>query len=1014
MCATGVASAQRLPLRMYSSADGLAGDDVSALLADSRGFLWIGTSIGLSRFDGTTFKSYGRSDGLPHLLVNSLLEDRQGRIWVGTGGGLARIEQPQHVMSRIDLGPQTAASVEAVVQTQDGRIWIAAAGDLYVMADNGTIPAVAVPLPSPGPHVTTTYIEALASGTEGDLWIGTTTGLLRHLPDGRILRLPVRPPDDRIYSLAIDAAGRLWITHWGLAHAPGVHYAVYVLAPHAPAGADLDAADSLHRRARRIVGNDWIPLPEKAGDVIYLTGDSPTGVGRVFRTLPTDDGMWISTTDGLVRIEAGRASRFDSRHGIGLPIQSVAKDAYGNLWLGTAGLGLGRFGLDGLMTYGEAAAVPPGEIIGLFEDAAGALCVTGLDVSGRRWFGTLTNGRLARFQPRGTEGVLYWGWGWQQMFLRARSGEFWLATGEGLLRYPAASSCTALAATRPEAWYRKGHGLPADDVFRLFEDSRGDLWISAGGTIRWLRSTGALEVLSDATRTPSAFVEDRGGNVWVGYYSGGVARWQAGKFRSFGVPDGVPQGYIYVLFVDSRGRLWIGSQTDGLVRVDDPEAPVPTFVRVAGGGALLDLPVYGVIEDQARRLYVATGRGILRFDEGLALTRRYSLADGLPGHFMRALYADRHGDLWFGTRRGLSRLTPRPDAASPGHPGVHRSRRGRGRGATAGVLRRANRHRAQVQPGNRRVEISYASPALTPGAAPLYTVRLKNLDKDWSPPTSDRTITYVNLETGSYKFEVRGIMEGRASDVAATVSFTVMAPLWRRSWVQALAAIAVVGLLYGGYHLRVSRLLALERVRARIATDLHDDLGARLSRISILSEVAARRVGSDAASAERLLADMGDTARSLLEAAADITWSVDPRHDQLGSLAARIRRFAADMLDGQNIQWTFDTDGDGAAIKLTLEHRRHILLLFQEAVNNVVRHAAARRVVLSLRVAGNQLVAVIKDDGRGFERATGTSASGQGNGLTNMARRAHELGGVLVVRSAPGEGTEVSLSTPLP
>jgi signal transduction histidine kinase len=209
------------------------------------------------------------------------------------------------------------------------------------------------------------------------------------------------------------------------------------------------------------------------------------------------------------------------------------------------------------------------------------------------------------------------------------------------------------------------------------------------------------------------------------------------------------------------------------------------------------------------------------------------------------------------------------------------------------------------------------------------------------------------------------------------------------------------------------RLLALQRVRARIATDLHDDLGARLSRISILAEVAARRVGSDAASAERLLTDVGDTARSLLEAAADITWSVDPRHDQLGSLAARVRRFAADMLDGRNIDWTFDTDGDGTAIKLSAEHRRHLLLVFQEAVNNVVRHSGARRVELVLRVAGGQLLAVIKDDGGGFRHPNGAAGAGQGSGLTNMARRAHEIGGVLSVRSEPGEGTEVQLTTPL-
>ena len=753
-------------------------------------------------------------------------------------------------------------------------------------------------------------------------------------------------------------------------------------------------------------------MPEQAGDVIYLTGGSPVGDIRVFRAVPIDDGTWIPTLDGLVRIEPERTVRFDSRHGVGFPIQIVAKDKHDNLWLGTAGLGLRRFGLDGLMTYAEAAAFPPGEIVALFEDATGALCVSGVDVSGRRWFGAMRSGRLTRFQPRGAEGVHYWGWGWQQVVLRDSTGEFWVATGEGLLRYPAAASCTAIGATSPKAWYTKADGLPVDDVFRLFEDSRGDLWISAGGTVRWLRSADRFEVLSEHHDVASAFVEDSAGNVWVGFYRGGVGRWRAGKFRYFTAADGVPEGFIYTLFVDSLGRLWVGSDSGGLVRVDETAAASPRFVPVTGGGSLLDVSVYGLIEDPSRRLYVATARGVLRFDETLTPVRRYSSADGLPGHFLRTIYADRNGDLWFGTRSGLSRLTPRPELVLPSSPAfIDRIVVGDA-AQPVGFFGLRTVQGLSVQPG-RRVEISYVSPSLAPGAAPLYAVRLKNVDEAWSLPRPDRTITYVDLDPGSYQFEVRAVLEGRTTGPSATVAFTVLTPLWRRAWVQASATLVFLAFLFAAYHLRVNHLLAVERVRTRIATDLHDDLGARLSRISILSEVAARRAASDIASAERLLADVGDTARSLLETAADITWSVDPRHDQLGSLAARIRRFAADMLEGRDIDWTFETDGDGAATKLSPEQRRQVLLVFQEAVNNVIRHSGARHVALSLRVASHQLVAVIKDDGCGIVRGNGTANSGQGSGLTNMARRAQQIGGVLSIRSEPGKGTEVYLSAPL-
>ena len=216
------------------------------------------------------------------------------------------------------------------------------------------------------------------------------------------------------------------------------------------------------------------------------------------------------------------------------------------------------------------------------------------------------------------------------------------------------------------------------------------------------------------------------------------------------------------------------------------------------------------------------------------------------------------------------------------------------------------------------------------------------------------------------------------------------------------------------YHMRVSRLLAMERVRSRLARDLHDDLGARLSRISILSEVAARRVSSDAPSAQRLLGEVGETAQSLLQAAADITWSVDPRQDTLGSLAARIRRFASDMLDGRDMSWSLETVDEDAAITLPPEYRRHVLLVFQEAVNNVVRHSGARRVTLRLLAANDRLVASIEDDGCGFDTGGGAGPASPGNGLINMARRAEQLGGTLSTRSSAGMGAIVELSVPLP
>ncbi len=1035
------AVAQRLPLRTFSSADGLAGDSIYSLLPDSRGFLWIATATGLSRFDGREFRNYGQADGLPHPSVRAIIEDRDGVIWVGTRGGLVRIEPQGHQMSRVPVSDVPSPDVVCLLQTGDGHVWVATDRGLYMFTDERHLAApehIALMPPSlPAAEFGSRWdIEVLAEGRDGDLWIGTTFGLIRRFRDGRLAPIRVRPTprDDRVFQLAVDRDGRVWITHWGIAHAPSVNFGVYVLAPEpeplATAPADAPAAHppdgpTLHERAHRITASDRIPLPTHPGEAIYMTAGGPIGDARVQSVFAAQDGtIWISTENGIVRVdrESGGVTRYDERNGLGMPVKNMVADARGDLWLASRGLGLVRLEHDGFVTYGAREGVTSGEVASVIEDATGALCLTGTEADNRPWFATFAHDRFVTFRPRGTEQVQYWGWGWQQLLLHDHTGEWWLPTGDGLFRYPASASCASIATTMPKAVYKQKDGLPINEIFRLFEDSRGDLWMSvASSAVRWVRATGAFEVVSDHD-SPTFFAEDRAGNVWIGFYHGGLARWRAGKLRLFDLRDGVPDGFVQALYVDSRGRLWIGAVPGGLARVDDPTADTPVFTPSAREDGVAGTGVFALVEDRQQRLYVASGRGMLRFDPALTHIRRFSTADGLASHTVRCAFAASDGRLWFGTHHGLSLLTPTPEAAPAPPPIYIDSLRVGGLPQRLSQLGSAHVDTLSVEPESRRIEIGYGSPNLTPGETPRYQVRLQGVDPDWGAATTDRTALYPNLAPGTYRFEARAVnASGLASSVPASVAFTILPPLWQRAWFQMLAALLIAAAVYAAYRSRVAHLLALERMRSRIATDLHDDLGARLSRISILSEVAARRVSTDATSAGRLLGEVGETARSLIEATADITWSVDPRQDDLASLTARIRRFAADMLEARDIGWTFDAPLDGASIKLSPEHRRHVLLVFQEAINNIVRHAQARHASLLLKVDDHHLHAEIADDGRGFDVMTPASpasvadvaGANGGRGLSNMATRARELGGDLKVTSETGRGTRVRLSVPL-
>lgn len=1048
------AVAQRLPLRVYSSADGLAGDQINAVLPDSRGFLWIGTSTGLSRFDGREFRRYSTAEGLPHPYVNTLLEDRDGALWIGTRGGLARIDPHAQAITRVSLGDGVAApNVFHLLRTRDGHIWTTAGDALYVFADDqhrGPPRRIPLTLPTTPPPTgdTNWTIEALAEGRDGDLWIGTEWGLIRRLANGRLVPIRVRPTtaDDRVYHVAVDRDGRVWLTHWGLAHRPGIHFGIYVFVP-APAStlatgpasgpepAVVDPASgavtTLHARARDVTHSTTLTPPTRVGDAIYITAGGLIGDGRPHQVVFAADGsIAMPTEEGLDRVDArGRVTRYDARNGLGMPLMRLAMDAHGDMWIGTRGLGLIRFDLDGIVSYAAHEGFTTGEVTAILEDGTGTPCLFGQDADGVSWFGTFESrdgiDRLVRFLPRGTERLTYWSWGTHQLFLRDHTGEWWVPSGEGLFRYPASASCRSMAATPPKAVYRRAQGLPKDEIFRLFEDSRGDLWMSSGtAAVRWVRASGALETVFDRTNAPASFAEDRAGNIWVGLFRGGLVRWRrtgspkgegpagegrAGDVQIFDTAAGVPAGYIHTVFVDSQGRLWIGGESGGLACIEDPTAASPRVSRPRRmlDEGLNDLVVYNVIEDRQQRLLVATARGLLRFDPTLTHVRRFTVADGLASHTVRTAYVDRQGRVWLGMHRGLSRLMPQPEPTPAAPPIFIDSLRIGGIPQRLSQLGEAMVGELRVDSDSRRLEIGYGSPSLAPGDPPRYQVRLQGADPEWGPATANRTALYLNLAAGSYRFEARAVDgDGRVSTRAAVVAFVILPPFWQRAWFQALVALALGAIAYVAYRSRVARLLALERVRSRLATDLHDDLGARLSRISILSEVAARRVASDTRSAERLLDEVGETARSLIEATADLTWSVDPHKDDLASLVTRIRRFAADLLDARDIDWTFDAPVHGADIRLSPEHRRHILLVFQEAITNVVRHARAHRVALRLGVDGTRLDASIVDDGTGFD----SRHNGHGRGLGNMAARARALGGEVTVASTPGEGTRVHLT----
>jgi signal transduction histidine kinase len=320
-----------------------------------------------------------------------------------------------------------------------------------------------------------------------------------------------------------------------------------------------------------------------------------------------------------------------------------------------------------------------------------------------------------------------------------------------------------------------------------------------------------------------------------------------------------------------------------------------------------------------------------------------------------------------------------------------------GLSAAAGTLPASTAH-LQIEYG----AVSFRGPV-------SYRYRLTGLDDTWSAPTTERAVTYARLAPGAYRFEVRATgAAGLDSPEAATLEFRILAPVWRRSWFIAAAAFVTIGIGLALHRLRVRQLLALERIRQQVATDLHDDIGSGLSQIAVLSEVASRRVPPGSAPAMHEIAGL---ARAMRESMGEIVWAIDPRRDRLADLVRRMRHAAFNLLEAADVRVEFVAPDEDVIGKMALgpASRRHVLLAFKEVMTNIARHAHATQVRVDITVGKGTLSMTVADDGLGFD----PKADHQGHGLASLKARAAALAGTLDIASSAGRGTTVRFVVPL-
>ncbi len=1003
----GEAGAQRYGI--WQASENWQQTAITAVLQARSGYLWLGTYHGLVRYDGVRFTVYdpGNTPELRNGLVTSLFEDAEGVLWIGhETGQLTRFAYHRFTT---------------------------------------------LPLPE---HWPGGAIDAMGTDEQGDLWLLSDRGVLVRARDGHSVPVPGGATASQKPLLAREAAGKLWTICNGtvslLAHGQ--------LAPFSFPGAQ--PGDYYERGFAARDGGLWFLQNSQLRHWHDGEWDSEIiacpNLKGVTCLLETRSGTLAAGTlrEGLFLLRQGEPTcHFARTNGLSHDwVRALCEDAEGNLWVGTA-IGLDQLRPRVLQTLNA----PDG-----WQGCAVLSCALGAD--GSAWVGTEGAG-LYRYhaeswtayaEAAGISNLYVWS------ALETRKGQVLVGTfGGGLLVREGQSFRTWPESQRIDA-----------PVRALYEGRHGEVWIGTDrGLHRYERGTIVWSAGTDKLAFPDvrAITESADGSLWFGMSGGGLASLKNGALRQFRKQDGLGTDVIVALCADGDS-LWLASSENGLTRLKDGK-----FAHIGAAQGLPWNVLCHIVDDGTGNLWLSSQRGIFRADkralhrcaEGQAQTvafLTYGKADGMrsdtcSGGFQPGATRTPDGHLWFPSAKGVVVVDPAQLNINRVPPPVEieevlvegralNAQRGwntetgatrSGAQADSGYGRGRSRseetfvrRRLEIGPGKQHFEFHYTGLSLAAPDKVRFRYRLEGLESDWTEVGGNRLAAYSYLPPGTYTFRVTACNnDGVWNPSGAALSFMVLPWFWQTWWFQTGSVLSGAGALGAGLvwasrrRLRreleaTQRQQALERERARIARDIHDDLGASLTRITMLSQSIRSELENlpePAAQADQIYR----TARELTRAMDEIVWAVNPRHDTLDSLVTYLGRFAQSFLGAAGIRCRLELPLQVPPLSLSAEVRHNVFLAFKEALHNALRHAHATEVRIGLEQQPGGFVLLVADNGQGFDRDARTRGDStkaetarfaRGNGLGNMQRRLEEIGGRCDWETAPGEGTRVRLSVP--
>ena len=980
---TVVQASQRYTVQVWEADDGLPQNSVIAMTQTRDGYLWLGTLNGLVRFDGLRFTVFdeGNTPGLKSSRIVKLFEDSQDRLWVGTDNAGVVVIQDGQVTRPPELSQGGAERrLMAACEDAQGAVWLYHAnGELWRCWQGRFTPFFHSP---DGPSSTRSVIAE----PTGPVWVGTDRRQLSIGPiqEGASFQLPVErdlPVTKLDFLLPRQRGG-----HWRLADG----------------GVQQWTTNRLER--------EW--------------GAYPWGYARISAACEDREGNLLVGTlgAGLFWFDAeGKATSLSTNQGLSNnSILSLHVDRDGSLWVGTDGGGLNRVKRQAFEVLNGTQGLT---VQSACEDAQGGLWIgfnsIGIDPVGAGYW---KDNILQRFGPR--QGLV--NASVSAVFVD-RSRQVWVGTkGAGLFQFEKGKFQRAPGA----------ESIP-QVILAIHEDRSGRLWLGTqGGLVRqdgqdWKLFTTQDGLSSDEVQ---ALADDAEGNLWIGTVGGGLNRWRDGKFTSYHVLDGLPGEDVYSLHFDSEGVLWIGTRS-GLGRWHEGK-----WTHYTTREGLISNSLGYMTEDGQGYLWIGSNAGLMRvpkqalndFARGVITfipCRAYLKLDGLPSRectrgSQPGACRTRDGKFWFPTVKGLVSVNPAQLYLNTNPPPVMiESVFIEGLAQNTNRLRAAWPRGVTMPAGKEWLEIHYTTLNLAAPDRARFRYRLEGHETAWTEADNARVARYSKLPPGHYRFQVSACNEdGVWNNAGSSLALIVEPPFWRTWWFVSAAVAGLLGAIVAVVHYLSTQKLqhqlaglrqqeALEKERARIARDIHDQLGASLTQVALLGEMVESDKDSPA-DVEAHARQISQTARETARGLDEIVWTVNPSNDTLDALITYVCKYAQEYLAVAGLRYRLEVPAQLPATPIPPEVRHNLFLAAKETVTNVVRHARASTVWIRLRLEPGTFTLEIEDNGCGLANRDEQRAQTR-SGLRNLQKRMEEIGGRCTFKTPATGGTLVELVAPL-